>query len=113
MTEALREEMIAAKRPVKVTAVQPGWHQDCDRAQRGGRREHRPRRSSRRSSTRSSPRTTPEKAAKVILDAVRKDKARVLVGADAKALDIIVRITGSGYQRLFASVIARAMPGVR
>ena len=37
----------------------------------------------------------------------------MLVGPDAKALDLIVRITGSGYQRLFASVIARAMPGVR
>ena len=35
--------------------------------------------------------TTPEKAATIILEAVRKNKARVLVGADAKALDVIVR----------------------
>ena len=54
--------------------------------------------------------TTPEKAATIILEAVRKNKARVLVGPDAKALDLIVRITGSGYQRLFALATARVMP---
>jgi hypothetical protein len=44
---------------------------------------------------------------------VRKNKARVLVGPDAKVLDIIVRLTGSGYQRLFSAVTARAMPSQR
>ena len=40
---------------------------------------------------------------------MRKNKARVLVGPDAKALDLIVRITGSGYQRLFSiSAVADA-----
>jgi hypothetical protein len=41
---------------------------------------------------------------------VRKNKARVLVGSDATALDLIVRITGSGYQRLFSTVMARMVP---
>ena len=54
--------------------------------------------------------TTPEKAARIILEAVRKNKARVLVGPDATALDLIVRITGSGYQRLFSSVMSRMVP---
>ena len=54
--------------------------------------------------------TTPEKAAHIILDGVRKNKARVLVGPDAKALDLIVRITGSGYQRLFSTVMSRLVP---
>ena len=54
--------------------------------------------------------TTPEKAAQIILDAVRKNRARVLVGPDAKVLDIIVRITGSGYQRLFSTVVSRIVP---
>ena len=45
--------------------------------------------------------TSPQRAAQVILEAVRKKKARVLVGADAKVLDILVRLTGSGYQQLF------------
>ncbi len=55
-------------------------------------------------------RTSPERAAKIILGAVRKNKARVLVGPDAKALDIVVRLTGSGYQRLFMPVLGRLVP---
>jgi len=54
--------------------------------------------------------TTPQKAAQIILDGVRKNRARVLVGPDAKALDLIVRVTGSGYQRLFSSVMSRLVP---
>ena len=33
--------------------------------------------------------TTPEKAARIILDGVRKNKARVLVGTDAKMFDLV------------------------
>ena len=44
-------------------------------------------------------RTTPEKAAKVILKGVEKNKARVLIGVDAWMLDRFVRLTGPGYQR--------------
>jgi hypothetical protein len=54
--------------------------------------------------------TSPEKAARIILDGVRKNRARVLVGPDAKALDLIVRVTGSGYQRLFSTVMSRMVP---
>jgi len=55
-------------------------------------------------------RTSPQRAARIILEAVRKKRARVLVGADAKALDILVRLTGSGYQRLFSTVTGRVIP---
>ena len=54
--------------------------------------------------------TSPQKAARIILDGVRKNKARVLVGPDAKVLDLIVRVTGSGYQRLFSTVMSRMVP---
>jgi hypothetical protein len=47
------------------------------------------------------------------LEAVRKNKARVLVGADAKILDALVRLTGSGYQQLFGPVLGRLMPTLR
>ena len=57
--------------------------------------------------------TTPQRAAEIILDGVRKNKARVLVGQDAVVLDLIVRITGSSYQRLFAPVIGRIKPPSR
>jgi hypothetical protein len=54
--------------------------------------------------------TSPETAARVILEAVRKNKARVLVGTDAKVLDLLVRLTGPGYQRLFGPVASRFVP---
>ncbi len=107
-TEALRQEMILAGHPVKVTTVHPGGIKTAIA----------------RNSTAAEglevaelaqafdklARTSPQKAARIILDAVRKNKARVLVGPDAKVLDIVVRLTGSGYQRLFSAFAARAMP---
>lgn len=57
-------------------------------------------------------RTTPEKAATVILDAVRKKKAQVLVGPDAKAVDFVVRMAGPRYQKLFSTAISRFLPPV-
>lgn len=41
--------------------------------------------------------TPPEEAAKVILDSVKANKARVLIGNDAKILDLVQRITPSHY----------------
>ena len=53
---------------------------------------------------------SPEHAARIILNGVRKNKARVLVGPGARALDLFVRATGSGYQRIFPSIVGRLMP---
>jgi hypothetical protein len=32
------------------------------------------------------------KAAEIIIDGIKKDKSRILIGSDAKALDFIVRL---------------------
>jgi NADP-dependent 3-hydroxy acid dehydrogenase YdfG len=111
-TEALRQEMVAGKRPVKVTTVHPGGIKTAI-ARNAAAAEGIDAEKLAKTFDKKLAKTTPERAAVIILDAVRKNKARVLVGADAKVLDVIVRITGSGYQRLFSSVISRAMPGVR
>ncbi|GAC1652821.1 MAG: SDR family oxidoreductase [Mycobacterium sp.] len=108
-TEALRQEMELAKHPVKVTTVHPGGIktnivrnmtavESVDKEQLTQTFDKR------------LANTSPEKAAQIILDGVRKNKARVLVGPDAKVLDLIVRITGSEYQRLFPTVMARMVP---
>jgi NADP-dependent 3-hydroxy acid dehydrogenase YdfG len=108
-TEALRQEMTLAGHPVKVTTVHPGGIKtnivrnmtavdSVDKEQLT------------KSFDKKLAKTSPEKAAKIILDGVRKNRARVLVGPDAKALDVIVRVTGSGYQRLFSSVMSRMVP---
>jgi NADP-dependent 3-hydroxy acid dehydrogenase YdfG len=108
-TEALRQEMEIAKHPVKVTTVHPGGIktnivrnmtavESVDKDQLT------------QTFDKKLANTSPEKAARIILDGVRKNRARVLVGPDAKALDLIVRVTGSGYQRLFSTVISRMVP---
>jgi NADP-dependent 3-hydroxy acid dehydrogenase YdfG len=108
-TEALRQEMEVAKHPVKVTTVHPGGIKtnivrnmtavesvDTDQLTQ--------------TFDKKLGNTSPDKAARIILDGVRKNRARVLVGPDAKALDLIVRVTGSGYQRLFSTVMSRMVP---
>lgn len=44
--------------------------------------------------------TTPHRAAEIILAGVKRNKARVLVGTDAKVLDGIQRLLPSAYQRI-------------
>jgi len=108
-TEALRQEMEVAGHPVKVTIVHPGGIKtnivrnmtavdSVDKEQLTKTFDEK------------LANTSPEKAARIILDGVRKNKARVLVGPDAKALDLIVRLTRSGYQRLFSTVMSRLVP---
>jgi NAD(P)-dependent dehydrogenase (short-subunit alcohol dehydrogenase family) len=46
--------------------------------------------------------TTPEKAARVILSAVERNKRRVLVGPDAKAIDLLSRLPAGLYQTVLA-----------
>jgi len=48
-------------------------------------------------------RTPPEEAARVILDAVQRDARRVLIGNDAKVLDLMQRIVPTAYQRIFTA----------
>ncbi|MET0898181.1 MAG: SDR family NAD(P)-dependent oxidoreductase [Mycobacterium sp.] len=110
-TEALRQEMLAKNRPVAVTAVHPGGIKTAI-ARNATAAEGLDPTELAAVFDKKLASTTPERAAKIILEAVRKKKARVLVGADAKVLDVIVRLTGSGYQRLFGSAVARAMPNV-
>ena len=111
-TEALRQEMKVAKHPVKVTTVHPGGIktnivrnmtavESVDKDQLT------------QTFDKKLANTSPQKAARIILDGVRKNRARVLVGPDAKALDLIVRVTGSRYQRLFSTVMSRMVPEAR
>ncbi|BBZ12833.1 SDR family NAD(P)-dependent oxidoreductase [Mycobacterium branderi] len=111
-TEALRQEMILAGHPVKVTTVHPGGiktaiARNATAAEGVDVNELTEFFDKRLAST------SPQRAARIILEAVRKNKARVLVGPDAKVLDLLVRATGSGYQRLFSAVMGRAMPSTR
>jgi NADP-dependent 3-hydroxy acid dehydrogenase YdfG len=111
-TEALRQEMKLNGHPVKVTAVHPGGVKTAiarnGTAADGVDAERQAKFFDKRLAS-----TTPQRAAQIILDAVSKNKARVLVGPDAKVLDVFVRLTGSGYQRLLSPVVARMKPASR
>ena len=50
--------------------------------------------------------TTPDKAAKVILKGVQKNRRRILIGPDARLLDLMVRLFPTGYQKVFTRMIA-------
>src|SRR6202044_658369 len=111
-TEALRQEMALNGHPVKVTSVHPGGIKTAiarnSTAAEGVDTEAQARFFDKRLAS-----TTPRRAAEIILDAVRKNKARGRVGQDAGELDLIVRVPGSHYQRLFAPVVARMKPPSR
>ena len=111
-TEALRQEMILAKHPVKVTTVHPGGIKTAI-ARNATTAEGLDKNALAEAFDTKLARTSPERAAQIILDGVAKNRARVLVGTDAKILDAIVRITGSGYQRLFSTVLPRLSPPTR
>ncbi len=53
--------------------------------------------------------TTANKAARIILKAVEKNSRRVVVGPDAKAMDVAVRLLGSAYQPLVGSNMKRML----
>jgi short-subunit dehydrogenase len=101
--------MALAKHPVKVTCVHPGGIKTAI-ARNATAAEGLDQKALAETFDRKLANTTPQRAATIILEAVRKDRARVLVGADAKVLDVIVRITGSAYQKLFAGAMGRMLP---
>ena len=105
-TESLREEMLAGKRPVKVTCVHPGGIKTAvarnATVNNGDDAQALADFFDRRLALHS-----PEMAADTILCGVAKGRPRVLIGWEAKGLDLLVRATGSGYQRLVALVSRR------
>ncbi|MDM4138961.1 MULTISPECIES: SDR family oxidoreductase [Mycobacterium] len=108
-TEALRQEMAAAGHPVAVTTVHPGGIKTAIARNATAAEGLDPEQLAKLFDKRLA-RTTPQRAATIILDAVRKKKARVLVGTDAKLLDVMVRLAGPYYQQLFGPVMGRLMP---
>ena len=106
-TEVLRQEMRLGGHPVGVTCVHPGgiktkigYHTEggagFDATGFGQLFDH-------------AAITSAQRAARIILRAVDKNKARVLVGPDAKLYDLLVRLTGSAYEKVAGEFAARAV----
>jgi NADP-dependent 3-hydroxy acid dehydrogenase YdfG len=106
-TEALHQEMTLAGHPVKVTTVYPGgvktsFISNMTAAEGIGEIDL-VKNFDKRAWT-----TSPQKAAEIVLNGVRKNRARVLIGPDMKVLDLVVRVLGPHYQRVFP-VVARGL----
>lgn len=111
-TEALRQEMILAGHPVKVSSVHPGGIKTAI-ARNSTTAEGLDAASMAEWFDSKMARTSSERAAEIILDGVAKNKAKILVGADAHILDVFVRVTGSSYQRVLTALAGRFMPKMR
>ncbi len=107
LTEAVRQEMLVARHPVQVSCVHPGGVKtNIARAAR---------------SSDLSPDElaatfdkiaglTPERAAEIILAGVRRNRGRIFVGHDARALDLLQRTMGVGYQQIVYRAANRINP---
>ena len=115
-TEALRSEMLLAGHPVQVTVVHPGGVRtniataalELSR-QRGELTAEDEERT--RTYNEKLLRMPPEQAARTIVDGVAAGRPRVLVGNDAKAVDLLVRLAPRAYPRLVARLQQRATRG--
>jgi NADP-dependent 3-hydroxy acid dehydrogenase YdfG len=110
-TEALRQEMALAGHPVAVTVVYPGYVK-TPIAQNATHAEGVDRKALLRNFDKVAI-TSADRAARVILKGVRKKKGRVLVGPDARAFDMLVRIAPTSYQRILRPMTARFQPRPR
>lgn len=111
-TEALRQEMLVAGHPVKVTCVHPGGIKTavarnatvCEGEDAATVAEFFDKRLALHS---------PEMAARTIVDGVANGRARVVIGWEAKVLDGLARVGGSAYQRIIAAAAGRFLPSAR
>jgi NADP-dependent 3-hydroxy acid dehydrogenase YdfG len=110
-TEALRQEMTLAGHRVGVTAVHPGYVKTAI-ARNAGAAEGVDMAAGIKVFDKVAI-TSAHRAARTILKAVRKNKARVVVGLDARAFDLAVRFFPSGYQRILGPMTARFQPRTR
>ncbi|MEV0247832.1 SDR family NAD(P)-dependent oxidoreductase [Nocardia sp. NPDC050712] len=100
-TDALRQEMKIADHPVGVSSVHPGMVKTgiAWKARAGGDRD----RDALAANFDSLAKTTPESAAKTMLKGIRKDKAQILIGADARVIALLPRLFGAGYQMIITA----------
>ena len=105
MTDALRQELELADSTISCTTVHPGGIKTniarSARFRDTGSADVQKEREKAVADFNKLARTTPEQAATSILNAVIRNKRRLLIGADAKFIDKIQRILPTGYPRVF------------
>ena len=104
-TEALKQDMLYQNKNIDVVCVMPGGIRtniahsaETDVQQPNDFAKH----------FSSIARTTPEQAAKVIEKGMRKNTFRILIGADAKLVDILYKVLPTNYYK-----VSNALLGVK
>jgi NADP-dependent 3-hydroxy acid dehydrogenase YdfG len=110
-TESLRQEMLVSGHSVGVTCVHPGGIKTAIARNAQVTSSGDPATFAEFFDKRLA-RTTAEKAADDIIEGILKKRARVVIGLDAKALDVLVRLGGHRYQRVVATVAGRVTKGL-
>lgn len=116
-TEALRQELELSEAPVSATCVHPGgiktniaraarYHESV--AELVGNDE-----AASKASFEKMFITGAETAAKTILDGVRHNRRRVLIGPDARVIDLVQRALPSAYQRITTLMARRRLKNIR
>ena len=98
-TEAVQQEMKVAGHPIQVSCVYPGAVQTLilRTSKFAEGQDH----AAINDLFDKMARTPPERAAATILRGVRAGRGRILIGPDARVADLLARLSGTGYQRLF------------
>jgi NAD(P)-dependent dehydrogenase (short-subunit alcohol dehydrogenase family) len=109
LSESIRQEMLLARHPVGVTVVHPGGVRTgiARHGRSAGTRSAAQIEASLRHFEEKLARTTAERAAEIILSGVTRNKARVLVGADAHVFHNFAKFAGSRYEDIFARFYGR------
>lgn len=100
MTEALRQELETANSHISCTSVHPGGIKTPIAANSRVTKEYEPEFLKLKDDFESIALTTPESAANQILNAVQRNKRRLVIGADAKLLDWTQRLLPNHYQKI-------------
>jgi short-subunit dehydrogenase len=112
-TESLRGEMLAAGHPVLVSVVHPGGVRTniatagLEHAELHGSGATAANIARARTYNEKLLRMPAEQAARIVIDGVEAGRPRILVGSDAKAVDLLVRLIPRHYPRLAALVERR------
>ncbi len=108
-TESLRQEMLAARLPVRVCCVHPGGIRTAI-ARNARVAEGEDQAALAEFFDYHLAKTSADRAAEIIEAGMLAGKPRILIGPDARALDLLVRLLGARYQRLLAAMSRRRVP---
>ena len=116
-TETLRMEMLVSKAPVQVSVVHPGGvatsiasnasKHELERKGGGTAEDQQFAAVREKVYNKKLLKLPAAKAAEIVVNGVEKNKPRIIVGNDAKALDLFIRVAPRGYQPIIGNYFAR------